>query len=661
MRYLLTLVATILISTFAMAQAVEHLFLPNVYFKSDASVFSFDPQEDYIRNYGFSEYAINYEKTDYKLGINFMETPGSLEELTKSINAEIAASSGIKVYTNEIYKDFLLIQLLDGEEAPQDSVRASHILLKGNANDPDEYQMLLAKADSLRNVILAKNNFAQLAAIYGTDGTKNTGGDLGWFAKGAMVKPFEDACFNGKVGDVQIVTTQFGVHLVQINAKKLAADFKPEEKGNFIELALTISHNDFIISVNGMFTKKEDLSLSRLKKVIDSMTILSPEESDKLLAYPMTEAMFVAAQNQAYLEQDENLYYALNTMFTTQFSFSEYFRLRRNYRTAYYSLSDFLDMLFNEDGNSELIRLRILSHVGPDMEEIVNTFPNWQDKFYNAVGSEIFKDSVYVAYVGITNPVDHIVAINYYSMITEKPFTEIYQFNPSANGWSSKRVELPKGLNTSTPEGPEWDFESTYGSDVMVVNAWKSNTYFIKSNASNASEWGTIKQLPEGSTNFVLVEVGSELSDDIQYSNRTFHFPQTTGKGAVALDKVARMMTENGETINCEEANGMMGVDNVEKLTNGQCCMDYTLAENLKRIAGPEFRAYSSTLLAENIDADSDLEYFVYYVSNGKVIGANGIEFKEGKPVSIDKKVILKYLKTQKEASNLCLFSLMKY
>ncbi|MFM1998336.1 MAG: hypothetical protein RL204_283 [Bacteroidota bacterium] len=660
MRYLITLAAAVFITTMSCAQTVEHLFLPNVLFKSDASIFSFDPQEDYIRNYGFSEYSITYDKSAYKLGINFMETPGSMEELSKSINAEIEASSGIKVYTNEMYKNFLLIQILDGGAAAQDSVRASHILLEGNANDPAEYQMLLAKADSLRNVILAKNNFAQLAAIYGTDGTKDRGGDLGWFTKGKMVKPFEDACFNGNVGDIQVITTQFGVHLVQINAKKLASQ-TPEETGSFIELALTIANGDFIISYNGMFTKKSDLSLDRLKKLIDSSTILTPEEADDLLKYPMTESMFVAAQTQAYQEQDENLYYALNTLFMTQFNFSEYFQLRRNYRTAYYSLSDFLDMIFNEDGKSELVRLRVLSHVGPDMEEIVNTFPNWEDKFYNSVGSELFKDSVYVAYVGITNLEQHIVAVNYYSMITEKPYTEIFQFTPSPNGWISKRVELPKELSGSNPETPAWDFESNYSSDIMVVNAWKANKYYIKSNSSNSNEWATVDQLPEGSTNFVMIEVGAELSNEIQYSNRSFHFPKTTGKGAVELDKVARMMTENGETYSCDEAMDMLETDNVEKLTNGQCCMDYTLANNLKTATGPELRAISSGLRAENIDADSEIEYFVFYVSNGKVIGANGVDFQNGKAVNLDKKVILKYLKTNKQASNLCLYSMMKY
>ena len=105
----------------------------------------------------------------------------------------------------------------------------------------------------------------------------------------------------------------------------------------------------------------------------------------------------------------------------------------------------------------------------------------------------------------------------------------------------------------------------------------------------------------------------------------------------------------------------MFEMDNIVKLTNGQYCMDYALAGNLKAVTTPEMRALSSGLRAENIDADNDLEYYVFYVSNGKVIGASGVDLQNGKYVSLDKKAILKYLKTQKLASNLCLYSLMKY
>ncbi len=94
-----------------------------------------------------------------------------------------------------------------------DSVQARHILLarKGEAGK--------VQADSIRKVIQKNKNFAEMAAQFGTDGTKDSGGDLGMFTRGQMVGPFEKACFNGKVGEVQIVETDFGVHLVEVTKK----------------------------------------------------------------------------------------------------------------------------------------------------------------------------------------------------------------------------------------------------------------------------------------------------------------------------------------------------------------------------------------------------------------------------------------------------------
>lgn len=98
-----------------------------------------------------------------------------------------------------------------------DSVQARHILVAEKGAEGK------AKADSLRKVIQTKNNFAEMAALFGTDGTKDNGGDLGMFARGAMVKPFEDAAFTGKVGEVQVVETSFGYHVLEVTKRNSPA------------------------------------------------------------------------------------------------------------------------------------------------------------------------------------------------------------------------------------------------------------------------------------------------------------------------------------------------------------------------------------------------------------------------------------------------------
>lgn len=98
-------------------------------------------------------------------------------------------------------------------KAMPDSVKARHILIKLVNGDTAN---AMAKADSLKKIITPKN-FADIAAKNSEDaGSAVKGGDLGWFAEGSMVPPFNDACFNGRKGDMPIVQSQFGIHLIEI-------------------------------------------------------------------------------------------------------------------------------------------------------------------------------------------------------------------------------------------------------------------------------------------------------------------------------------------------------------------------------------------------------------------------------------------------------------
>lgn len=108
---------------------------------------------------------------------------------------------------------FKVAKLLDARVSP-DSVKARHILL--NPAQEGGMDKALAKADSLKKLIQGGADFGKLAAQYGTDGSKDKGGDLGTFSRGAMIPAFEDAVFNGSVGQTMVVQTQFGVHVINI-------------------------------------------------------------------------------------------------------------------------------------------------------------------------------------------------------------------------------------------------------------------------------------------------------------------------------------------------------------------------------------------------------------------------------------------------------------
>lgn len=104
--------------------------------------------------------------------------------------------------------------------------RASHILIAAPASAPAaDREKARAKAQELlEQVRKAPNTFADVARKNSQDpGSAEKGGDLDFVTRGAMVKPFEDAMFALKKGDISdVVETEFGYHIIHLNDIKAA-------------------------------------------------------------------------------------------------------------------------------------------------------------------------------------------------------------------------------------------------------------------------------------------------------------------------------------------------------------------------------------------------------------------------------------------------------
>ncbi|MGB9749382.1 MAG: peptidylprolyl isomerase [Caldisericia bacterium] len=103
-------------------------------------------------------------------------------------------------------------------------VRARHILIKVDEGaDEKTVNEKKALAEELRQRILKGEDFAKLAKEYSEDpGSKDNGGDLGFFSKGQMVKEFENAAFSLKPGEIsEVIKTQYGFHIIQVLDTKI--------------------------------------------------------------------------------------------------------------------------------------------------------------------------------------------------------------------------------------------------------------------------------------------------------------------------------------------------------------------------------------------------------------------------------------------------------
>jgi len=119
-------------------------------------------------------------------------------------------------------------EFLEGEQA-----NARHILIRvspdATAEEKAEAQV---RAQGIATIANADAEFSDLATLHSEDpGSKDNGGDLGWFERGRMVKEFEDAVFSAKPGEiVGPVESQFGFHIIKVEA------FRPEHQQPFEEV-----------------------------------------------------------------------------------------------------------------------------------------------------------------------------------------------------------------------------------------------------------------------------------------------------------------------------------------------------------------------------------------------------------------------------------------
>ena len=119
-------------------------------------------------------------------------------------------------------------------------VHARHILLSTANKSKDEVPKIKAQAEDLLKKIKAGGDFAELAKKYSQDpGSAVKGGDLGWVVRGQTVKNFEDAAFSLKPKEISnVITTEYGFHIIQVLEKEPAHEQTLDEVRNQILTAL---------------------------------------------------------------------------------------------------------------------------------------------------------------------------------------------------------------------------------------------------------------------------------------------------------------------------------------------------------------------------------------------------------------------------------------
>ena len=100
--------------------------------------------------------------------------------------------------------------------------RASHILIKPEDQSPAAKAAAKKKAEDILSKVMHGADFAMTARQSSDDGSSTAGGDLGWFERSRMVKPFADAVFNANHTGIipRVIESQFGYHIIKVTHTK---------------------------------------------------------------------------------------------------------------------------------------------------------------------------------------------------------------------------------------------------------------------------------------------------------------------------------------------------------------------------------------------------------------------------------------------------------
>ena len=183
---------------------------------------------DIARKEGFDKRPDIREKTDFV--VNNLLT---IEYLDKVVSAQVKASDEeIKAYYEANKDSYRTKELLRGR----------HILIKAEKNATEaEKQAARKKAEEVLIKVRAGGDFSALAVEFSDDpGSKERGGNLGWFSRGQMAPEFEKAAFSLAPGGVSdIVETKFGYHIIKVEERKDPTLQPLDEVRGQIELKLT--------------------------------------------------------------------------------------------------------------------------------------------------------------------------------------------------------------------------------------------------------------------------------------------------------------------------------------------------------------------------------------------------------------------------------------
>lgn len=225
-----------------------------------------------------SEYSVSDKEVEAEFKAN-------KDELGENFEATLAQYG----YTEESFKKAIKLDLLqqkaliEGVEVSEDEIKAQFDVVNKEVNARHILVADEATAKEVLEKLNAGGDFAALAKEYSSDGSAESGGDLGWFGTGKMVAEFEEVAFSLEKNKIsEPIKTQYGYHILEVLDTR-SKDLKYEDEKADIEKQLKLAKADQAALMTKIADMLKDanvkISDKELKTALDDLLASSSSEA----------------------------------------------------------------------------------------------------------------------------------------------------------------------------------------------------------------------------------------------------------------------------------------------------------------------------------------------------------------------------------------------
>lgn len=434
----------------------------------------------------------------------------------------------------------------------------------------------------------------------------------------------------------------------------------------FIEFAST-TVGPFFITIEAVRESKEELDLGKLKELIDRISFISLDETDRRLGLPLREKDFLNELELIQLGKSSKSIDVVQHRYDSGFTYSIFYNNYAKLERGEFGLNEIANFIFEKNPMDDLGKFRKMFTQPIDYYTFEALFPNAREKFIQEFATSVLTSNQSLVDVVLLNPTSTYFEVTYTDNADPETMkTKVALLTKEDRVWKLQPLVLPRSLSSKAELQGTYQLSTNHEGFLHIYSPAELKYYF-KQTIDKSDLWMEYSILPGLSkSGYLLLYLNAQIDENLMASyDDSYCLPETEMSSGM-VNEVYKSLDKKGyinqlELPNPPPAPGRNLQQYNYYFTPFSYVDDYLFEQEAKIIGGPRAIAYSSPLLYTDLDGDGSVELTHYIVSNGKIIYAQSHEVAGNSFVPVNNELLLKELEKDIDCYNLKIYSQFKF